>query len=477
MTSAADDWNRAIGTAFFRSDQAGERVVLAIDEAELFRIAQDSGLAETFGLADPHDATEHLCVAVREQIAAHSWQPTPCDKDRLPPFIALLAVFVLAMFRMKEEESRSKDAYWIRVLDLLEPEDARQARDRHRAGERFQDRLPRGLDHPTFRDLWQKVEEWANRIQGCAWGRFELPPLRSGPHSSVRIVKSQALLRREDLAHLPRFFALVGLQPGARLSTEESREAVMPHRTDDALFSAHAQRVLADDERLTAAAKQIARRLERWDGTHEAAATAPPRRHRSRFDPWRQPDETVDPVRLIGGLKLDDGTWMAGAGPTLLVEDESLAALPRREAWIDGVSWPLEDGRLGPDQAPILDRPGLHEVRVGARRLVLKVAEPHLAAAAWQAKPAWRARTTTANVTSAWPEPEEGATADEEPSLEGPWLEGSWADRQRPETQRPPLARRWVESALAVRGGGRKIGGCKGEDQPLRRQLHAAAAG
>lgn len=470
MTAAAEDWNRAIGKAFFRSDKAGERVVLAIDDAELFKIARESGLAEKFDLTGPGHATHHLCDAVRRQIDSHGWRAGRCKKDELPPVLAVLAVFVLAAFRMEDGKSWGRGAYWIRVWELFNPERAEQLRARRSAGDDSQVHPPFGRDHTVFRDLWEALENWANRTQGGAWGRFELPTRRRDTFSSVGLVKSQALLRRADLEDLPRFFRKSNLRPRSRLSIEKLRELVALHRVDRALFSAHAQRVLADDKRLDAAIEQIARRLERWDGTLEADTKpqALRRRRLSRFDPWRDPVEHVDPVRFVGGLKLGARTWMAGAGPTLLVEDEILALHPRPKAWIDGASWPLDDGRLGPDRAPILDRPGRHEIRVGERRLELKVAEPRLAADARQPKPAWRAKAA-----SGWPEPEEDAAADEGPSVEGPWLEGSCAEgARRPEGT--PLARRWVESVLALRDGRRQIGP-REPDHPLLRQLYAAA--
>ncbi len=484
MRATAEDWNRAIGEAFFRRDHAGERVVLAIDEAELFKIARESGLAKRFNLTNPREATDHLCGVVRRQIDRHGWRAGPCKKDKLPPILAVLAVFVLAAFRMEDGESWGRGAYWIRVWELFDSEHAEQLRARHRAGDESQVHPPFKLDHPTFRTLWEALEEWANQRQGGAWGRFELPERRSGPHSSVGLVKSQALLRRADLEDLRPFFERVGLRPRCRLSLDKLRGLLALHRDDSGLFSAHAQRVLADEKRFSVAAEQIARRLERWEGTLEATAEpeAPRRRRRSRYGPWREPGEHFDPVRFVGGLPLNPKTWMAGAGPTLLVEAEILATLARHEAWIDGAPWPLKDGRLGPDRASILNQPGRHEVRVGERRLVLEVAEPRLAAEARQPKPAWWANVASVKASFAWPKPDEDAATGERPSLEGPslegpWLEGPWAEgEQWPEGEGAPLARRWVESVLAVRDGRRQVGRREQEDHPLLRQLHAAAA-
>lgn len=290
MTSYAS-WNEATGRFFLTPDHAGRRVVLTADPETLLDIARDAGL--TSGAATSEQAVASLTTAVQQEVLANGWTLGQLEKDRYPHCLAMLAVFVLAAFRMETREEKTGNAYWYRLRELLDPTEEHRSRGA----------LPLGLTEPRFEELWRGLREWANRIQQKTWGFVELPPDRPGPFRLVRIPKSQALLRIADLRGLPRFFQHAGLRPGA--PPEELKRKV---ERSLRFFTSHARRVLEDEHRAPLALGQIAEALSAWDGN---ADDRPPPRRRERLQHW---------LRLHHELERIEGGRLEGEGRTVRVD-------------------------------------------------------------------------------------------------------------------------------------------------------------
>jgi hypothetical protein len=82
-------------------------------------------------------------------------------------------------------------------------------------------------------------------------------------------------------------------------------------------------------------------------------------------------------LQLIDGLRIGPQTWMAGAGPTVLVRARDVATV-----CIDGHFYNVTNRRVAPSQAPCLNEPGLHIAQIeGGSRLQITIAEcsQHLA--------------------------------------------------------------------------------------------------
>jgi len=69
-----------------------------------------------------------------------------------------------------------------------------------------------------------------------------------------------------------------------------------------------------------------------------------------------------DPIQIVGGLRLNKSIWMVGAGPTLLLRDPAV-----KTVLINGESYPVVEGRVAPQQAPCLNKPGIYWVRIDGR--------------------------------------------------------------------------------------------------------------
>jgi hypothetical protein len=77
--------------------------------------------------------------------------------DKHPLFLGFLALQVLAVFKMREDEKWTDRAYWGRLRELLHDTTASY--------------MTLGLTRDQHQALWrQGLERWANVIQGERWG-------------------------------------------------------------------------------------------------------------------------------------------------------------------------------------------------------------------------------------------------------------------------------------------------------------------
>ena len=136
-------------------------------------------------------------------------------------------------------------------------------------------------------------------------------------------------------------------------------------------------------------------------------------------------------LRCEGGLRLDRRSYMAGCGPTILVETISGVLAPS-QVLVDGESVPVEVGRV---RADTLDRPGTHTVEAATARLLILVAEAEVGETS-----AWAA----VRDESGWPTDEPRLWADGlssvdgmSPAMVGPAVVGQWPPLHVPRATAP----------------------------------------
>lgn len=166
MTAHYDVWNRAIGQHFFDSQHAGQNIFLTVDEVTLWRISRACGPPLQF--TSPEQAVDDFVASVRHEICLHGWALGVPQRDNYPCFLGFLALQVLAVFKMREDESWTAKAYWGRLRELLHDYTSPS--------------MPLELKGDQHQKLWrQGLEHWANVIQEERWGIVRLPlPKPSG---------------------------------------------------------------------------------------------------------------------------------------------------------------------------------------------------------------------------------------------------------------------------------------------------------
>jgi hypothetical protein len=243
-TTHYNAWNRAIGQHFFNSQHAGQHICLTVDEDTLWQISRDYGPPLQF--VSREQAVDDFVTSVRREICLHGWTLGVLQRDNHPVFLGLLALQVLAVFKMGHYGKWTADAYWGRLRELL--------RDTTKSY------IPLRLKPNQHQALWrQGLERWANVIQKECWGavRLPLPESLGVKHDHVGLPKSQALLTLEDLYRLPAFYREAQLRPGEELEVEDIQQDVERLLHKPLLFRPYAQRVLRDDDRRGFAYAQI----------------------------------------------------------------------------------------------------------------------------------------------------------------------------------------------------------------------------
>jgi len=157
---------------------------------------------------------------------------------------------------------------------------------------------------------------------------------------------------------------------------------------------------------------------------------------------WCRPWLYAPPLQLLGGLRLARQTWMAGAGPTVLVR-----APDGTTVYIDGFPCTVVGRHVTPQHVPSLEQPGRHTVQIeGHSWLQFQVIDtgvlPERMIAGWILQ------------DQGWPSLEWQGTASDSLSstarrIQGPVI----SDQGTQETSTAiPLQRRWLTLAVQLRG-------------------------
>lgn len=260
-----EEWTAALGEYFFRPEQRGRVVALAVDPEVLRQIAQDHELCVTSSTEE--EAIADFARAVAEDVALRGWDSDPAVSGVYPSALGKCSLFALAFSLTHRNVGESgRPAFWREVWSLLlnatgDPPDSSSIP----AGLPGPD--PFRLTGPAFQELWRTgLAAWANHIEAGRWGRVALPECRSGPSCHVHLVQSQAGLRRLDLNRSGALFGAAGLRPGEALSEGELWNRLKPHFGRPALLLPPAHAVVSDPARRKLAKAQLAAAFQKWNG-------------------------------------------------------------------------------------------------------------------------------------------------------------------------------------------------------------------
>ncbi len=247
-----DDWSKALSKYWLGVSSDGE-AVLALEPLILVDVAKQIGVE--FECAD--DAVSSFIAAVRTyQSLGRPWRVETATGKRAPRFLILIAIQVFAASQMDDAAGEyTSRAYYVQLGKLV---------GIRAMGPNF------AADHgEEHRSLWRHLKDWLSKHNRT----IHLPPDRKYTHDrNVGLPKSQALLRRADLAQLPIFFRSCGYRPGVDVSEDRVKRDVEVRRYNAECFPSNwARRVLEDENRFPTAVRQIFNELQKWDGEWELA--------------------------------------------------------------------------------------------------------------------------------------------------------------------------------------------------------------
>jgi hypothetical protein len=247
-------WNRAVAQRYFSEQLCGRPTYLAADEDDLPGIADT---AET-GAQEPLEA---FCRAVQDSLGdppnlfkpwldeLGSWRAS----NEIPPYLALLAVCVIAASRMAADPERGIAAndYYKRLNPLL---------GRDEGG-----RIPPGFE--GVRDLWADLELWLDDDLEGSHGTSAVHEHRWFVHIGYPL--SQCALRTADRHRLPDFFRSAKLHAGDEIADERLLVLLRAWATrpSSGLTAFGRRAIAADDSHRTKAVTAIVQHeLRQWDG-------------------------------------------------------------------------------------------------------------------------------------------------------------------------------------------------------------------
>ncbi|MDL5047327.1 hypothetical protein QQ054_15010 [Oscillatoria amoena NRMC-F 0135] len=234
----------------------------------------------------------------------------------------MLALSVLAAYRMHTDEDATGNAYYLRLAELL---------DCDRVGV-----YPRGFDPRVFESLWRFLGDSLARESG---NQLAFPRGDVGIRRFVALPLSHVPLRRLDIERLPMFFSWADYQPGIRLDRRRLTSDFVRWVAARGALSPAGQCAVGD-ERREAVIAQVAAELEAWDGSMPESAGSKTANVELTLDIIRNRPELSYLPRRPSGFPptFDDGVRLLEAGEagwydTLPLSRESGVELA------DGFSW------------------------------------------------------------------------------------------------------------------------------------------
>jgi hypothetical protein len=203
-------WNDALAKHFFNPGVEGAPVYFFVTEDVITEVGRTIGMGyEEFLLAvrvGPRGVTRsgHCQRALQ---VANGWR---VRGHANPPYVAYLAVFVLAG---GHEGDFAPQAYYPRLWRLL--------------GEDRTGTLP---SFDRMLELWDDLEQWSVHDRGGELGVFEARIVGGKIHIGLPL--AQTILTETERGALPRLFADAELDPGRLASTRELRRALEIHGRD-----------------------------------------------------------------------------------------------------------------------------------------------------------------------------------------------------------------------------------------------------
>lgn len=242
-------WNDAIVAHFFRAENAGRSVVLYVTPDVISRLADALGLIPTSLVTSVIEGppwTTRVGICQKAFQAYRAWRSR---RLTVPPYVAYLAVFVLAA---GIEGDFAPQAYYARLRSLL--------------------RLSPGGTIPSFSKmshLWDDLETWSQYDRLGSLGVFKATIAGNQFHIGLPI--AQTILSEKERAVLPALFAEAALAPSSPPPDEELARIV--GALGKSLFRPKTRALLSspDQESYRVLLSAIAEELESWSGETPAS--------------------------------------------------------------------------------------------------------------------------------------------------------------------------------------------------------------
>ena len=205
------EWNNEIARRFFSPDGEGRRVFLSVTKDLIEEIGGENGVQDFIaavkqGPGEVVRANSGLCSRLLQ--ATKKWRQNGAPD--IPPYLATLALFVLAASYDCDEETESH-GYHKRLRELLgEPVN-------YNPIYKFYDCI----------SVWDDLETWSGHDRAGAMGVFHVD--FSGPWMFVGIPNSQTLLTEKERASLGEVFSNAGLDPAIQYSDAHIAAAVVEY--------------------------------------------------------------------------------------------------------------------------------------------------------------------------------------------------------------------------------------------------------
>ncbi len=207
------DWNNKIAEYFFNPESSGKRIWFFVERELIEEIAQSNetdfnSFIESLKKG-PEWITRHnqgICIKAHQTF--ENWDR---EKLKYPPYIAYLALFVIAANPGNEEEL-SENSYYKRLRELLnEQKNGNQ-------------------NYPSFNkmcELWDDLEKWSLQDKKSEWGEFHADIC--GSHFHVGITYYQVVLTKKDEEKLPQIFSKKGWDSDSDPTDLEIIDALKTH--------------------------------------------------------------------------------------------------------------------------------------------------------------------------------------------------------------------------------------------------------
>ncbi|RUT43722.1 hypothetical protein EJP82_19470 [Paenibacillus anaericanus] len=252
-----EKWNRAFFEHFFGEHNSHKVVYLYINESLIIMIGGKLGVSE-------EDAIRDFCLSVQSytkevnelfEIASKRGQRWFNQKaEGIPPFIAVMALTVLAAVNMRADSENGIGGgnYYVRLRELLSLE-----------GNGNGNGMPRGFDN--FQILWDILRDW----QELKNGEYGFINIFEFGTKYTAYARSQCLIRETEREQLFDFFYWAGYKPGiqidinylinhleAYLSSRFNRLSRMFNTNDLALKKEIAETILHEFKRWTGGTRE-----------------------------------------------------------------------------------------------------------------------------------------------------------------------------------------------------------------------------
>ena len=254
-------WNELIADRYLRPESAGRPVYLDVDDTDLAEIREQQGWKQENDQADflgvVGDTLKMSLELYGDLLEIHvrpakSWLESPTEEP--PSFLAVLAFFSYAAYRMTTTEDAAAHNYYVPLTELIFGEDWTEDQ-RNLIQKGYVKSAP---------NLWRHYAQW---LEYTMHGFYGNPTTESlDRRVNIKYPLSQAILGTRDRENLKDCFAYARLRPGDRLSGPEM-EQVLSHWVSGSPLSSITKRIWARGGQHRSAMAQIAvEELISWDG-------------------------------------------------------------------------------------------------------------------------------------------------------------------------------------------------------------------